>query len=145
MANAKMRWLLGALLLLAEQQVVYGFYDAPRCFRELHSRFFTAEVLYPILSLHEVPQSQWEPILTKLQARSKDVPNKVRELARRLSPNPLENPFQKKEAEELLKKVLLEIFEGTLRESNVFHTSSIQDMFEDIWLKQAPLLNKCLF
>lgn len=120
-----------------------AFYDAPACFEQLETDFFQYSSVGQALSLHNVDQNQWAMIVRRLKERSQGLPKIIREEANKLPRDPLDHPFQAKEAQELLEKELFNIFNQVLYESNVVNKSDIKGMFAYIRHQQADRLKAC--
>lgn len=122
----------------------HAFNDEPPCFKELQLSFFNSVLTMQALNLRGVFQSQWEPILTKLQSESLLVPEIIKRRTSNQVNSPLEFPFDAPRAMQLLQEVLLQLFTAVLSESNVTNPRDIQDMFDYIWLHQSDRINACL-
>lgn len=123
--------------------IANAYNDSPSCYKELQTHFFRQDLVLQALSMHFIGQSQWTPINNALQEATKAVPQMVKEQAVRMPRNPLENPFQAKEAEELLRKILFEVFEAVLHQYGVTNPGDIREMFEYIEQQQAGRIKSC--
>ncbi|MBA3957488.1 MAG: hypothetical protein H0X51_03715 [Parachlamydiaceae bacterium] len=123
----------------------HAWLDDRGCFRDLQVHFFEPLWVTQALSLHQIFQSQWDPINSKLQDRVRDVPTILKQRAnRRGYSSPLENPFQPIAAGELLRQILLEMFTQVLNESNITNQSDIEEMFAYIEQQQRERIKACL-
>lgn len=105
-------------------------YDAsPACLHDLEANFFDNVTVSQALSLHRVDPGSWTPIYEDLRYNSREVRRLVEIESKRLNPNPLYNPFDPVKAEEILMKVLYNIFAGTLAQHQVTNEGDIQEMF----------------
>ena len=125
------------------------YLDEKPCFSELQTDFFRPDLVMEALSIHTVVQNQWMLITQKLKDRSKDIPNLLRDRARRMElngeRNPLLYPFQAANADKLLNEVLMDVFVNVLKESNVTQPPfNIHEMFNYIRNKQADRIKACL-
>lgn len=120
-----------------------AFNAEPQCYRELKTTFFRSEIVAQAFSLYTVDQGQWVLIINKLRDRTRDVPSRIQAEAQRMRPNPLDYPFQPKEADQLLMDALLHIFTIALNESNITDPRVIREMFEYIREQQLPRLSEC--
>ncbi len=119
-------------------------YDAsPPCFRILESNYFEPGALYQALSLHHVIQSQWNLIYQDLAKRSRDIPKIVKDKASRLSPNPLQDPYNKDVAVQILHDALYSLFVDVLRIHNITNESDIKNMFDYILSRKPEALQQC--
>jgi hypothetical protein len=120
------------------------FNDEPPCYRRLQTGFFPSIAVNRALSLYNVAQGQWPLINAKINERIAEMPKILRKRAFAMHPNPLEYPFQKKVAAELLYRTLLELFRDIMHESMITDESQIQEMFEFIARQHKELLESCL-
>lgn len=136
---------LGTFLMASALSGVFN--DESPCFKDLQTHFFRPDLVMEALSLHEVYQSQWQPIVQKLQDSSKDVPQLLKLKAENLElsgqRNPLLSPFDPEGADKLLNEILMQVFTNVLRESNVLLESDIKDMYVYIRNKQTDRLKAC--
>ncbi|MGA8164706.1 MAG: hypothetical protein WB791_06750 [Waddliaceae bacterium] len=121
-------------------------YDgSPRCFRELQRNFFQPSTVSLALSFYRnIPQPQWLIISRALQARNGTIPQLMRDQARRLRPNPLEDPFDPVGAEDLFRQVLWTIFADVMIQNGVSRPSQIEGAFNSIWRKESGRIADCL-
>lgn len=127
-------------------------YDAsPQCYKDLQRDFFSYDLVIQALSMYPIPQGQWENIYKDLQYASQYVPQMIKERASYMQPNPIENRFYPKEAQELLFDVLFEVFTNVMRinahedyRSPLIDQKNVRDMFGFIRGRQVLRLNKCL-
>lgn len=123
-----------------------AFLAEPRCYQDLEVNFFREDIVSQALSLHNVAQGGWYAITQQLKERSRDIPKTIHERAARLGRNPLSYPFQAKEAAELLRQVLWEVFYTVIEQSPVIsqiNPSDIPSMFAYIRQQQAAKLKAC--
>jgi hypothetical protein len=123
---------------------VEGYFDIPACYKTLPEQFFRRDPVLQALSLHRINQGSWGLIYTSLQTRSKEVFKMVNARAKKLTRNPLEHPFQPKEATQLLKESLFGVFQSVLLENQINQPDVINKTFEYIWSQQAGFIRSCL-
>lgn len=139
------KWVVFWLFVILSPLSYLPAYDAsPPCFRELETNFFKQILLYQALSLHHVYQSQWSPIYQDLVKRSADIPRTVRDKASRMHRNPLQDPFQKDVAVDILRQTLYDAFVEVLKIHNITNESDIKDMFNYIQERQPEYLRRCM-
>ena len=119
--------------------------DAPDCFKDVETTFFNNYLVTQALGMHSytINQGQWDPILTDLRTKARSVPDRVRAAANKLSPNPLDYPYNNKDAAQVLFVVLYGVFKEVMYENYITDDSSIQDMFHYIRNKQITKLQNC--
>lgn len=120
------------------------FNDAPACFKQLQTDFFRPNFVVRALSLHIVPQSQWDIITRALQERSKRIPEILRQRSGHMRHSPINYPFQPNEALTMLLQLLFETFQQVMRENYVTNPSDIEGMFKYILSRQADHIRACL-
>jgi hypothetical protein len=133
------------VIMLALPFPIFGANATPRCVKKLAVTFYDGVYLDQALNMHKVGQSSWNLIKSELSRRSKEVPNLMYAEGKKQRPNPLDHPFQAKEAEKLFLKVLYKIFEETLNNFDVMNRSGNRDMFEYIKFHQQPKIDACLY
>lgn len=135
-----MKKLAGMILFCMSILPVFG--AEPKCYWNLADNFFFQDkAIMQALSLHQVTESSWTPIIRELQRQSRSIKSKVRQRAQELAENPFE-PYQANAAEKLLMHTLLEIFQGVLNSYLITNGSDITEMFEYIQRHQ-PLWKEC--
>ncbi|MCB1111090.1 MAG: hypothetical protein H7A37_07410 [Chlamydiales bacterium] len=127
---------------------LFAYDDSPSCFRRLETGFFNTRLVTQALNMHGVYQSQWAPILLDLRQNARQVPRIVRSRARKMNPNPIQNPFDPTAAQKLLMDVLYEVFADTMRNNDlvnqgILNQDDINDMFNYIWSNQVNELEAC--
>ncbi len=136
--------LLKVLLLLIIPFQVHGYDDSPGCFVEIQNSFFQQDSVLQAFNLYRVPTNQMNSLYNELKYRARDVNYIVTQRARRMKPNPLENPFNAEESKSLFLSVLFEIFNETMQINNITNDRDIRQMFEYILEKREGYLNSCL-
>ncbi|HEV8052578.1 MAG TPA: hypothetical protein VGP47_08785 [Parachlamydiaceae bacterium] len=117
--------------------------ETPPCYKQLEVNFFNSTFVNEALSLHSVSQSNWALINTELQNNLKQVPEMVKERAKKMDPNPFGTPFQPQEASKLLRRVLLEVFSATLANFQITNQGKVEEMFRYIRERQSQRLLSC--
>jgi hypothetical protein len=115
----------------------------PGCLHDIETHFFTFSLVAQALSTHKITQDRWGLIYRQLEARSAVVPTLMQQRAKQLLPNPLQ-PYQPEAAAALLRAILFEIFEQTMRANYINDPYAIQSMFNYIRVNQASLLRPCV-
>ena len=129
--KAKILSLLAVLLCYATPALA-SYKASPSYMHDLESNFFDNVTVSQALSLHRVDPGSWTPIYEDLRYYSKDVRRLVEAEAKKQKPNPLYNPFDPVKAEEILMRILFNIFANTCMQHQVTNQGDIQEMFEFI-------------
>ena len=117
--------------------------EIPPCYRDLERNFFRTDLLNETLSMHSVYQSSWSLIGAALQRNMKNVPELIRERAKKMDPNPFAPVFHSKEAAYLLRQVLFEVFSLTLAQFQITNQDKAMEMFQYILNKQSQRFMSC--
>lgn len=117
--------------------------DTPKCFKYLEKNFFEERILTQALSFHYIPQGDWDAIYRDVKIKMKHMPETIKMKARAMDVNPLENPFQPKEAQKLLLDSLYEAFASVMWYHNIYHSGTIVDIFNFVLKKQQSKLDEC--
>ncbi|MEC7839549.1 MAG: hypothetical protein VX777_05885 [Chlamydiota bacterium] len=133
------------LFLVAVKGQVYGYDYSPSCLKRIETSFFEQRYVEQALNLHKVGQSSWGLIISDLKQKSLQVPGMMMAKARTMKPNPLDSPFDPKQAEKILHPLLFTIFRETLISYNFTNESGIRDMFEYIYSFQEDRIKRCLY
>jgi len=123
---------------------VAAYDDTPRCFYRLEQNFFNEKAVGRALNFHRYPQSTWEPITRLLKYNTRNIHSILRARGRKMARNPLEKPFQYKEAQELLLSTLYDIFVLTVQEFDINNLSDIDDMFDYLVDQSQAEIDECL-
>lgn len=126
--KGKMLSLLTVLLCYATPALA-SYQASPACMHDLESNFFDNTTVSQALSLHRVDPGSWTPIYEDLRYYSRDARRLVEAEAKHMNPNPLYNPFDPVKAEEILMRVLFNIFANTCLQHQVTNQGDIQEMF----------------
>lgn len=113
------------------------------CYLNIERNFFNENVVNQALASRNISQSNWTLINQYLRANSKEIPQIVRERAKKLNPNPFDTPFRPIVAAEILKQVQFEVFASTLAMFKIYNPTDVQDMFLYIRKSHAADLEKC--
>jgi hypothetical protein len=120
-------------------------YDAsPKCFKQLQTEFFRESTVELALSIFQTPQSQWILIRKGLKDESRHIPQIMKEQAKKMRPNPLENSFQTESALRLLRKVAWEIFVKVMEKYDGSQKRKWQLIFDYIYETELRHINACL-
>lgn len=123
----------------------YAVNTMPRCLKTLAVTFYDGVYLDQALNMHRVYQSTWSPIRNELKRRARRVPELMYQEGKKLRPNPLDHPFNPKEAEKIFIKVLFQQFQETLNDFDVMNRGNIRDMFDYIRLRQQDKIDACVY
>lgn len=137
------------LLLLISCLKLQAYNDQPRCLQDLEVNFFNPQIVSEALSLYSVDMNIWPLVNQELKRRSLGVPSIMKQRSDRMSPSPLEYPFQPLIVGEMLRQILLDIFTSVIsdfRLSSGIVTSddSIREMFGYIRRQQKGRIEACL-
>jgi hypothetical protein len=132
-------------LLLFISFELTAYYDPPPCYEQLPSVFFNPIYVSQALSLHNVWQSEWTPIIQLLREEAAGIPKILRERADRMRPSPLDHPFDPVKAYKLMNEALFAVYERVLMEyrNYRFNPNDIIETFIYIREQQYPLLEGC--
>ena len=118
---------------LALLSSIEAYEDIPDCYKSLERNFFNRKDLYQAFDMYPdmIFPSTWDAIYQDLKFQSQYIPDRVKEEAARLDPNPLEHPFNSKKSLEILKGVLFTAFKGSVTKYTVLrYDESFEIMFE---------------
>lgn len=132
--------LVGVLLLGS----LSAYDTSPRCYKLLQLNFFQERLVYEAFSLHGVPQGAWPMIFHDLDDQQKHVPERIRDLAARLRPDPLDPVFVPEVARQILLDVLFKTFSSVLRMHDLSNDADITAMFNYILSKQIDRIDSCV-
>jgi len=137
-------WIIGALFysfqVVAFPTVVP---DPIPCLRELETHFFMDSIVIQGLSLYNIRQELWQPIVESLQRRSLEVPERMKRRTAYMVPNPIEYPLQRAVTAKILKEVLLEVFMEAMRENYANERPTADLVFDYIFTEQLPNFIRC--
>jgi hypothetical protein len=149
--NRKALLILLSFVCIANPIPMQAYDDSPRCYKDMQRDFFSYDLVIQALSMYLVPQGQWELIFQNLQNAMRDVPEIVRSRAAQSDPNPLEYPFQSKQAEDILFQALFEVFSNVMQvngaadpRSSLNDPKNVREMFGYIRQQQAFRLLRCM-
>jgi hypothetical protein len=133
-----------AMILISYCTPNEAYDDSGRCFKEIENDFFRQSTVFQALSLHNVFQSQWTPIMNDLRSRAREVPTLVAREAANSSPNPL-SPYDRIEAWNLLNRVLYRVFAQSLLSNRqlIFNEVDVKQMYAYIVSTQKARLIDC--
>lgn len=143
---------IAMIISLGFSSIILGQDDDPtKCMLALEKSFFQYDVVSVMLSLYQIPQGVWEPLILDLQKKALSVNQRMKKKVANDVPNPLEYPVNKEAARQLLKETLYDVFLEALNEStllnvqNAFSLSDqlISDMFEYIYNQQESKFIDC--
>ncbi len=126
-----------------------AYNDQPSCLQDLEVNFFNPKLVSEALSLYSVDMNIWPLVNQELKRRSSGIPSKMKQRSDKMSPSPLDYPFQPLVVGEMLRQILLEIFTSVMsdfRLSSGIVTSddSIREMFGYIRRQQKARIEACL-
>lgn len=131
--------------LLFFSSSLFSYDDTPNCLRRLETRYFEETHLEQVFNMHKVWQSTWAPIKRDLKKRSREVPRLVYEEGKKYRPNPIDHPFNPKEAEKIVIRVLYAVFRQTMLGYDFLNEGDIRDMFLYIKAERQAELKACLY
>ena len=117
--------------------------DPVPCVMSLETNFFDPAIVSQALSNYLIPQGVWSPITQRLQDKSQNVPERMKQATANMVRNPIEYPMDKPATAKILKQVLFQVFLETLREYQVNERPTADYMFEYIFAQQMPRLVNC--
>lgn len=117
--------------------------DPIPCFLELETHFFVESIVNQGLSLYNIRQELWLPINQLLQAKSAEVPERMKRRTAYMVPNPIEYPMKRAVTAKILKEVLFEVFMEAMHEHYTAEEPETDSIFDYIFTKQLPLFIKC--
>ncbi|MFQ5730049.1 MAG: hypothetical protein ACE5GN_06785 [Waddliaceae bacterium] len=95
--------------------------------------------------MFKTPQSQWILIRQDLKKESRYVPRLMKERARKMRPNPLENPFQAEGVLQLFRQISWEIFVKVMEKYDDGHQQrKWPAIFNYIYETELRHINACL-
>jgi hypothetical protein len=133
-----------SLLFLGWMASLAAWDDSPRCMYSLETQFFDAKTVKESFDLYHVMQSLWGPAYTDLLVNVKKVPTLVKAKARKMSPNPFDNPFDPEKAKQVLIDAEFEVFRDTMVSHYFADLNAIHGMFDYIVRQQEANINRCL-
>lgn len=134
-----------AFLFILQPVYTYSFVADPvPCFKNLETNFFKEDLVRQALSLYNIPQGVWNPIVIQLRGASGEVPNRMRAKTRGMVPNPLEYPLQREPAAKLLKEALHEVFVEVMAANAMPEQPTADLIFEYIFSRQRSSIERCL-
>lgn len=131
------------LSILAISSLNSVFAQDKACYKDLETDFFQEKLVGEAFGLHNVYQSQWNPMFSALKDNARNVPRIIRSKAQSMQPNPF-RPFNSKEAAKLLIDTLYEVFVTTMWQLNFTNKADIDGMFRYIQENQQQRINQCL-
>ena len=136
--------LVGILLLGLGNSSLVAYDASPRCYKNLQINFFQERLVYEAFSLHGVPQGAWPTIFHDLDDQQKHVPERIRDLAAVLRPDPLDPVFIPEVARKILLDVLFKTFSTVMRMHDLSNDADITAMFNFILSKQIGKVDSCV-
>lgn len=143
-----MRKVLFALTILCAWNGGIAAYVAePRCVQDLAVNFFSPDLVRQALSLRNVPQGGWNPIINQLSTASHSIPQIMHAKVSRYVYNPLDTLAQQKIALQILQETLFDTFVSVMRNNNyaiLLNQEDFRDLFDFIWKNQLRNIRTCL-
>lgn len=118
--------------------------ESPSCMYTLETQFFDAKTVKESFDLYHVFQSQWDPIYTDLVRNVRRVPDLVKTKSRKMSPSPIDHPFNPEKAKQVLIDAEFEVFRDTMIAHYFEDLNAIHGMFNYILKQQEGKINQCL-
>lgn len=140
------RFFAWVFLALMSFLPLYSYDDTPACFKEIAVSFFQPEIVMKALNINQGYvdfQNRWVPITNELRRRAQDVPNIIKQKSDRMTPSPLEYPFQPDAAAQLLWEALYGVFNSVMHDYAIYDQALIRNMFNYIRAEQEPKLLAC--
>lgn len=79
-----------------------------------------------------------------LRQKNRTIPQLMKDQARRMRPNPLENPFDPVAAEDLFRQVLWNVFADVMIQHNIKNRPQIEGAFNFIYKEESKRITGCL-
>lgn len=117
--------------------------EGPACLAVLENSFFNPTFVSQALSLHDVSQSAWSEINRALHQNARNIPQRVKAKARAMHPNPLESPFDSKQALKVFREVLFEVLSETVAPFGITNPTEVYEMITYIQLQQQKRFSAC--
>jgi hypothetical protein len=117
--------------------------DPIPCIRDLENHFFDEKIVFQALSLYNIRQELWVPIINQLRQKSVTIPERMKLRTAFMTPNPIEFPVDRLKTAKILKIVLSEVFIETLRFFQANERPNADMAFEYIFSEQIPELIRC--
>lgn len=127
-----------------------AFDASPPCYKNLQTHFFQPLIVTEALSLYNINQGAWTPIIQNLNEASKKIPRIIQEKSNRMNPNPLSPVYLPELAEELLTNTLFEVFVDIITTYNFpqggsVNGQNVDSMFKYLLDKQKNEWDRCFF
>lgn len=140
------------ILSLSVVQMPQIFSDAPSpspsenddCSQKTLRAYFPEKFVRSTLKNFNVPEDKWSGIVQGLNNREKDVENIVETKADRMSPNPLKDPQQRREAIKLFKEALFEVASETFKANGITDDTQVHAMLDDIQQQKVKQFAECI-
>lgn len=133
-----------SLLLLGCLSSLSAWDESPRCMYSLETQFFDAKTVKESLDLYHVVQTLWDPIYTDLTINVKRVPDLVKIRSRKMSPSPIDHPFDPEKTKQVLIEAEFEVFRDTMVGHYFEDLNAIHGMFNYILKQQEGKIDQCL-
>jgi len=122
-----------------------GASDArPRCFNQVERTFFETRVVMLSLGYYNVPQGIWNLIARDLASRNRDISSIMWQRGKKRRPNPLANPFNSREAANLLRSVTRDIFMEIMQKYQPVEQRDWGRIFDYIFDFESQRIEHCL-
>lgn len=116
----------------------------PACYRQLQEEAFPYQRVVQAFDAANITNTSWAYLYSQLQTAKRQIPDMVRREADKLSPNPLNDPFQPELAVELLRRVEYTVFFNVMNATQYNIISDINQMFAFIFQTHASKIYQCL-
>lgn len=137
------RFLLKLYLFLIIPLASYAYDETPKCYRELVRNFFEPRLVTESFDLYRVFQSQWNKMLSDLKINAQAAPQRIKDRARAMHPNPFDHPFDPEKAKEIFLAVEFEIFREVMVYNYWYDIQAIYGMFNYIKDRQQAKIDAC--
>lgn len=117
--------------------------DPSACLKDLQLNFFQTNYVTQALSLYSVPEGLWTPIIQDLQKRSLEVPYIMKQMTKRMVPNPIAYPIIHYEAAKILKAALYQVFTEVMRHYYITEHPTLDYIFDYILSQEIPRMVNC--
>ncbi len=134
---------LGVLTLPTNAVAVEQNQDE-QCSKNILLSYFPDPFVKETLKRFDVPQKDWDAIVSELGVRDKEIIKQVEAKAEKITPNPLKDPQQRQAAVKIFRDTLLENFSAVMNVHGVKDEKKIQSMLDDIQQQKAKRFAQCM-
>lgn len=127
-----------------QMPVLFGEPSIDECSSVTLREFFPEIYVHATLNKFAVPKEKWAAITEALHAKEKKIIPSIEAKAEKMTPNPLKDRAQQKEAVKLFKETILEEAKGAFNESGIHDEKQIQAMLDDIQSQKTKQFQECI-